>query len=116
MATEFNAKYLAIKLMQISIIGLFLYGQYSLYADSNYYSKKSKLAGFFLPPYALYVGGKELYHNATSSEQHKQIKKACLDLARDRGVVKISRNWAYVCECVANGGDVRSCNSEYINK
>lgn len=112
----FVAKKVTIRAIQASLIFLFIYGHYSLQSEDNYYSRKDKVVGTFIPPYTLYIGGKRLYQKATSPSDYAKIKSACLNFAREQGVVKISRNWVYVCECVAAGGDFRSCNSEYLTK
>lgn len=95
----------------LMMLFLYIIGIVSLIRDDHRYTTKNLVAGVFIFPYAWYIGGKSIHHWTTTSPEQRQAEDRCLDYADGQGLTRKSR--VFICECIAKGSTVQSCNSAY---
>lgn len=95
-----------------TIVGVLLflpygYGLYKIIADDHRYTTKEVVIGLALPPYALWVGGRELYRIATVLSDDRVFEAKCLDASAAIGMERTSR--LRYCECLVQTKEQKAC-------
>lgn len=95
-------------LIGVCVGGLFIFGLYNIIRDDHRYTTKDVVIGLIIPPYPIWVGGKEAYRFLSSSSEDRETEQKCLDASEALGMQRNSR--LRYCECfVETRGNVEHC-------
>ncbi|MBT3921977.1 MAG: hypothetical protein HOF21_05310 [Nitrospina sp.] len=86
---------------------LYPFGIYSIVVDDHRYTTKDVVIGMIVPPYPLWVGGKEVYRFIATTAEAREAEVVCLDICEALDLPRNSR--LRFCKCIVEGQDSRIC-------
>ena len=91
---------------------LWVVGFYSIVSDDHRYSAKHVAIGVFVFPYTWWIGGKTLYHLASTSPQERKFEEECLNGSEALGIPPQSR--VRLCDCVLETHNAAACSQKVL--